>query len=1318
MAQDWLDISTLINSYRRNLTLQATNLGPSQTGPQMDPARQILLNTNVNWSVPPNDLSGRTNRGGPSVLSRIFDILSRPRYAAAEATRQVVQRDDENIGDDIAAGLSGFWQGLSGKRKTSWTDVIREGEFNLRPEQFIKPDDPEDFKKLNPDYQPNPNDPNDFKLSDTSMKVFGFGGDLLFDPLNLIGAGTIRAGVNLGRKALGIAPKASPLEGLRPGASISTQMLPFRPPETPVPSLIPQNQQLPPGLARTPQPESPAAPILFESPGLASEAIISPATRAINEAADFPNVPLPRSPVTQTNREIKDLIREIADTAGVARPKYIHKMNKQELAFTLKRLQQTSGRTALSRATQTEALPAKPPKINVNRVIDKSRRSKETAEALKLAQKYEDEVLTKPNKFPTPGRQPAVNNPAQQVNFFNNKILPAARALYPKRHKTAINSVALRMLKDAEDAFEAKGLHPAFWSGVPFKLSEVIDRVGGFKAIGREHLTRIMTALGNQDTSKITDPKVRQVLDELISEQKLKETPYIDLALRNSVDEASVAQATMSQPKFEAFKKQIAQAQNVSLKQPKQMIDLAPNVPLYITPKSVKTANMTLKEIFKASTPLPQQAINSNIKTVQQYIRSDGTSFWAPVNRAITNAIHQTIGGPTPRQLGTKIGEGSKAEAWILSRISTAYGNKDLRPDVLITQQSARARATRRTKVLNNIAKQYTAPEIEEAFKVAQGAIPGSSERVDDLAEIFTKTLENLFDAGGVAQKGNSVAYRTGMTMKEINKQLKYMKAGFKFTNSPKAVDALGNIHDFSKGNDWLNSWRIAQTSDPLVFMSKVQAAVENVVAKNSFLDDFAARWGSRHYDPKHGFTKKIADPRLKGLYYNPELADQMSVVLKNWDQIYDPKSPLVKLFDQATSMWKTGITIYMPAHHIRNLIGDIYLGWMDGVNSIKPYRIASKVMWSQRNRYNDIQSIENLVSPKAISTALTRPGDNVLTTRGGLDLTAEQLYTAAFNKGLLQSANVVEDIITDTIPKIKPLGGHVGKAARGFAEGRDHFARLAHFIDVIEKSRGKNIEQIFDEAAKRTRKWHPDGMDLTDFERKYLRRIAPFYSWTRKSIPLVIESAVFNPAKTMAYPKTMYGIQQLMGVESASIGDPFPEDQLFPDWIKEKGIGPIAAHGMSGIPGAIAGLSRSRPGFTGEPEGYTVVNPGNPFIDTVSQFAGMGRFRDTRSGVAQMINPAFRIPAEVGTGHTVLGTPVDYDPNKYVTENVPLVAYLSQLGNIGVFGPTERGSQEGIPNTEGIINWLTAAGMRGTGASIKQAEFEARERAKAERGR
>lgn len=1461
---DWLDIGSLLNSYRNNLTNRATGLSPGPNS-SIDPARQLLLRSNINWENPPDTMTSKSNRGGPSVVSRLFDILSRPRFAVAEATRQGIQPG----GNDLTDALGGAWQGFSGKKKTSWRDVISEQEFNMHPEQFQKPTNPEDYKRLDFNYKgPNP-------ISNRALIGFGVAGDLALDPLNLIGSGTVKGGLNAARKGLGIVDKVKPLEGLRPGATISSATH-IRPPD-PVPpeSLIPQNQILPPGLRNpdtpiptnipqptnvsnalpptsiptptstsaflnapeapefsglsqaekidigkklieeykksgadtfflthagpqlqnlitpgsqpnygntlahlasfldnpgtagkgikfdaaaeiekltgikvdpknistnrytvrqsiplnnaannapqpTPSPIPNPVPIENSASGIADEAIISPASRTLNDSAGFPKVQIPRSAtaVGQTVPEIRNLIREISDTAGVARPKHISKMNRMELTYTLKQLRNSAGKTAVSKATQIEKLPTPPPKLNVAGAVNTGTKAKESSEALRLAQKYEDDVLTQPNKFPTPGRNPAVNNPAQQVNFFNNKIRPAARALYPGRNKAGVNAVALRMLREAENAFEAKGLHPAFWSGVPFKLSEVIDRMGGLKNLGDEHLTRIMTALGNQDASKITNTKLRNAVEAMITEQKLKEVPYIDMALNKSVATASVAQQALSEPKFEAFKNAIMKSQKTDLKTPKQMVNLSPNVPLYITPKSADFANQTLKQIFKASTPLPQQAINSNLKTIQQYIRSDGSTFWAPVNNAISKAINQTIGGPNPKQLGTVIGPAANAENWLLSRISTAYGNKDLRPTVMIVQQTARARATRRAKVLNSIAKTHNAAEITEAFKVAQGGIGGSTQKVDNLADDLSKTFENLFDATDLTKAtGNSVAFRTGMVMSEINKQLKYMKAGFKFTNSAKATDSLGNVHDFSQGADWLKSWQIADVDDPLVFTSKVQAAVENVVGKNAFLDDFASRWGSKFYDARNGFTARISDPRLKNLYYNPELANQMGTVLKNWDQIYDPKSPVVKLFDQATSLWKTGMTIYMPAHHIRNFIGDVYLGWMDGVNTIKPYRVASKVMWSQRNRYDDLQSVEMLVNKRAISAALTRPGDNVLRTKSGLDVTAEQLYTAAFNKGLLQSANVVEDIMVDVIPKVKPLGGHLSSKIRGFAEGRDHFTRIAHFADIVAKSKSKNLEQVFEEAAKRVRKWHPDGMDLTGFERKYLRRVMPFYSWTRKSIPLIIEGAVLNPGKTMAYPKIMYGLQQFSGVESESITDPFPEDQLFPDWIKEKGIGPVAQYGMGGIPGTLARLSRSRPGFTGDPEGYTVANPSNPFIDTVAQFGGMGRFKDFRSGVGQMVNPFFRVPAEIGTGQTVLGTPVDYDPNKYATENIPLVAYLSQLGNIGLAGPTERGQQEGIPNTEGIVNWVTALGLRGTGASIKQAEFEARERAKKANG-
>lgn len=1296
---DWLDINSLLTNYRNSLTTQAT-LGQRQS---VDPTRQLLLNTNVNWQTPPDQLTGQNSRGGPSVLSRFFDILSRPRYAVAEATRQFsmpAQKGDnflEQTGDVLGGALSG----LAGTKKTGFGNVISELEYGIRPEQFQKPNDPNAYKKLDPNFK------GPEKLNQKSIAGFGLAGDLLLDPLNLVGPGAIKAGIQGARKGIGLASKAPEIsELLRPtGISATTNVLPTTPPAKSFPN---EFQKLPPGLANSTPEINPI------QPGLATESILSPALR--NLPTEFPTVPIPRPPIGETNKTIQQLIKDVATQAGEKAPTGVSKMKKQDLIKTLNKVQGVYGPEIVGKlgAQIGGPLPKAAPKLDISSVIQGTKKIDEERTAHQLVDEYAESVLSKPNKFPTLGKNPSVNNPAQQANFFNNKIIPAVRKLHPKRTEAARNSVALRMLKQAENAFESKGMHPTFWSGVPFKLSEVIDRMGGLGNLKDEHLTRVMTALGNEDVSKITNPKLRSTIEGLISEQKLKEVPYVDQALKSSVQNAAVAENSLSASKFDKFKSSILASQKATLKHPKRMINLAPNVPLMITPKTVNLAQNTLKQVLESSTPLPQKAVNKNSKIIQQYMDSNGKTIWSPVNAAVTNAIHQTIGGPTPRTLGTITGSGNNAGNWLLSRIATAHGNKDLRPDVLISQQTAKARAVRRSQNLNQIAKSFNANEIDEAFKAAQGVNAGaSSVKTQQLADDFTKSLENLFGSSDITGSANSVAHRTGMLISDINKQLKYMKAGFKFTNGSKVPNLTGGFDNFSKGNDWLNSWKTAKVSEPLVFMSKVQAAIENVVAKNSYLDDFSSRWGTKHYDPKQGFTTKMEDPRLKGLYYPPELASQMNQVLKNWDQIYDPKSPLVKLFDQATSLWKTGMTIYMPAHHIRNLIGDIYLGWMDGVNSTKGYRIAARTMSSQRGRYDGLENVENLVSSKAITTALTRPGDKVLRTKSGLDVTADQLYTAAFNKGLLQSANIVEDIIAEPIRKIKPFKGKVGQGFRAFSEGRDHFAKLAHFADIISKSRNKDLEQVFDEAAKRVRKWHPDGMDLTDFERKYLRRVFPFYSWTRKSLPLIIEGAVLNPAKTMAYPKIMYGLQQMSGIESASIGDPFPEDQLFPDWIKEKGIGPIGAHGMSGIPGVIAGLSRSRPGFDGSQEGYTVANPSNPFIDTISQFAGMGRFKDTRTGIGQMVNPFFRVPAEVGTGQTVLGTPVDYDPNKYITENIPLAAYGSQLGNIGLFGPTERGRQEGLVNNEGLINFLTALGLRGTGASIKQAEFEARERAK-----
>jgi hypothetical protein len=238
--------------------------------------------------------------------------------------------------------------------------------------------------------------------------------------------------------------------------------------------------------------------------------------------------------------------------------------------------------------------------------------------------------------------------------------------------------------------------------------------------------------------------------------------------------------------------------------------------------------------------------------------------------------------------------------------------------------------------------------------------------------------------------------------------------------------------------------------------------------------------------------------------------------------------------------------------------------------------------------------------------------------------------------------------------------------------------------------------------------------MDLTDFERKYMRRIMPFYSWQRKAIPLVLKSLVEKPGKVLAYPKGMEALQAYMGVDSPSRSDPFPVDQLFPDWVKEGGIGPIAKTGMGGLPGIIAGLSRQGvdPDTGEDIGGYTLLNPGLPFTDAISEFGGMGNPSDPIQGALGMVTPFAKVPAELAFDKNIrTGAPVTSDLNRYLTEQVPIASILSRITGMGFGGPTERGAKEGF-NLEALINLLTGAGLTGTGPYQVQAHIEEGKRA------
>lgn len=943
-------------------------------------------------------------------------------------------------------------------------------------------------------------------------------------------------------------------------------------------------------------------------------------------------------------------------------------------------------------------------------------------------------------------------NPAQQANFFQSRLLAGSDAAAPniltqtkniqKPHafqfQKARFASAYRMLKQAEDHFAARGFTPTFWDGSHLKLSDVIDAAGGPSKVTKELYTQLMTAFKTKSGfEKITNPTVINAIEKVRAADALNQAPKVQGALGAINSHAAIADQILSGGHYNQWLKDATE--NFTKNDTVAKTALT-NTQAMMSPAAQKATSEIMKKVIQQSRTLPQQATINHGSAIQRYIvptitknskniRSTTTAIkWAPIGKAQTNAIAQQIGAASPRTLGGMMGMLNRAQEFFGGHLTTWYGAKDMRPEALNHIASAMNNANARMQLWNEVAKKYPLEQRQVAFKGAQGR-PGMTSADPNLIGQFQKSMEDLFKSTGLtdeANKASSVALRAGMTIDDLNKQLKTVNSDLRFTNAADALDKItGDRVDFSKGTDWLNSWMIHDISngDPLHLMIKVQTAVEQVMHQYAFMDELAARYGatsrSGPFSELMGSVKSAPTAkgpkaeitgigRLAGVYFPKEIAPQVHKVMETWNQFYDPKSPLVRFLDRVTSAWKSGVTIYTPSHHIRNFTGDNYMSWLAGVNSPHSYNTAARIIWAHKDHYlGALKDINSLVDKQALDRAMTRPGDTVLVTKKGIALTADQVYIAAHRMGLLTQPKVVEDIYGKSIP-IKPLGGYGQKVALTASELNEHYTRLAHFADQLKKitpiatnQGGKDyLPRLFSEAAQEVRKWHPDGLDLTNFERKVLRRVLPFYSWTRKAIPLVIEGAVMNPGKITAVNKAVYSIQQAQGIQSPSIADPFPVDQLFPSWIKAMNYGPTM----------------------GSAGGYDVVNPHmEPFHDLVAQFGGMGNqpghpfLQDTLQGIAGMLNPMARVPVEMAGGNQLAtGIPISNDPARYLTEQLPIISDASRLGNMGLGGVTNKGQKNGIPNWPGIINYLTGAGYIPTQPYIKTAQFEQKAAAKA----
>lgn len=426
-----------------------------------------------------------------------------------------------------------------------------------------------------------------------------------------------------------------------------------------------------------------------------------------------------------------------------------------------------------------------------------------------------------------------------------------------------------------------------------------------------------------------------------------------------------------------------------------------------------------------------------------------------------------------------------------------------------------------------------------------------------------------------------------------------------------------------------------------------------NVKSQKSFADAVVREYGvtakdaaqEKFYRSQRGLKKVAHEHVPEGTFLPEEVANTLKHIKSLHDRP-EAAGAFLRHFDRVQQTWKTGATVVNPGHHVRNLIGDTYMNYLDGVVNPYRYQQALNLMLKKGDAQwlDDAKNAIKIGNQKVSAGKIHRLYESYGAKSG--------FYRTEFGEGKLGLEKL-----------------------RGFSEGREDFGRLAHFIDSLKKegAGAKNladIEKAADAAAQRVRKWNIDYGDLTEWERKYGKRAIPFYTWLRKNVPLQIEAMALRPGRIAAVPKAQKAMEQALGTydpEGSSIGE------VIPQYLKE--MSPIRLRGE------------------GEGKNAWYWNTPLPTMDLGRLLEGgpAGTIKELVSGVT----PVARVPMEIAFGKNVYTGQKISNPWEYAAQQIPIARQGYAL---------QAGTQD--PLSARMLNYLTGLGIQSISESMQLGEL------------
>lgn len=438
------------------------------------------------------------------------------------------------------------------------------------------------------------------------------------------------------------------------------------------------------------------------------------------------------------------------------------------------------------------------------------------------------------------------------------------------------------------------------------------------------------------------------------------------------------------------------------------------------------------------------------------------------------------------------------------------------------------------------------------------------------------------------------------------------------------------------------------------------------------------------------GLTGKAGE-----LLFHPQIAksfDDMMVAMTHGDEVTEG---VLRKFDDITKFYKASLTAIFPMFHGRNAISNVFQNFLDmGVNVLDPRKSFQAVQIMKYNKdYGNLMKLSlgtGEVANKAKKDLAELTKKVLFKDRAGYNWTFGELRRILKNNGIAFSKSTgqfdlgdsdqlmrdVFDVGKDSklgkagkmAKKILPVsveGSYIFQSGRYVAEGIEDHAKILNFVHNLI-----NTGDI-SHAAERTGMFLFDYGNLTKFEKEWVRRLIPFYTWTRKNLELQFETFMKSPGKINAELKTIQNLGDLFD------GEQLTEEQkkLLPEWLQNSIT--IKLKNKDKI---ISGFGTPIEGAFSMFNGNQLLGSVNPLLKMPIEFTtGYQWFRGKPTSEVIDASDFKDFPAAVksfiGYGH-YQGTKKDgtkYDvhvagkpENMYLLNSLPISRVIATIGDIG----------------------------------------------------